>query len=66
MGIISMKYYKIFNENDNHKGFQYVDGLNIDSIPFNDDPNQSCVEGGFYFSDVEHICEFLEYGNYIR
>jgi hypothetical protein len=61
-----MKYYKIFNESDKHNGFQYVDGLNIDSIPFNDDPNDSCVKGGFYFSDAEHICEFLGYGNYIR
>jgi hypothetical protein len=61
-----MKYFKIFNEEDNHNAFQYKDGLNIDSIPFNDDPNKSCVEGGFYFSDAEHICEFISYGNYIR
>jgi hypothetical protein len=61
-----MKYFKIFNEEDNHKGFQYNDGLNIDSIPFNDDPNKSCVEGGFYFSDGDNICEFLNYGNYIK
>jgi hypothetical protein len=54
-----MKYFKIFNESDNHNGFQYVDGLNVDIIPFNDDPNESCVEGGLYFSDVEHICVFF-------
>jgi hypothetical protein len=61
-----MKYYKIFNEEDKHNGFQYVDGLNVDSVPFNDNPNDSCVEGGFYFSDADHICNFVEYGNYIR
>jgi len=61
-----MKYFKIFNEEDNHNGFQYVDGLNVDSVPFNDDPTKSCVEGGFYFSDTEHICDFLFYGKYIR
>jgi ankyrin repeat protein len=61
-----MNYFKIFNESDKHNGFQYVDGLNIDSIPFNDKPYQSYVEGGFYFSDAEYICEFLDYGNYIR
>jgi hypothetical protein len=66
MSNISKKYFKIFNEEDNHHGFQYVDGLNIDSIPFNDNPNKSCVEGGLYFTDAEHICEFLQYGNYIR
>jgi len=61
-----MKYFKIFNEEDKHNGFQYVDGLNIDIIPFNDDPTESCAEGGFYFSNADHICEFLNYGNYIR
>jgi len=59
-------YFKIFKESDNHKGFQYKDSLNIDSIPFNDNPNDSCVEGGFYFTDGDHICEFLNFGNYIR
>jgi hypothetical protein len=61
-----MKYFKIFNETDNHNGFQYVDGLNIDDNPYNDDPNKSCVKGGFYFSDAEHICEFLHFGDYVR
>ena len=61
-----MKYYKIFNEEDNHNGFQYRDGLNIDDKKFNNNHLKSCVEGGFYYSDADNICAFLSYGNYIR
>lgn len=58
------KYFKIFNEEDNHNGFQYQDGLNVDTLPFASEG--SCVQGGFYFSGVGNILKFLDYGNYIR
>ena len=57
-------YFKIFNEDDNHHGFQYQDGLNTDSNEF--EPNGSCIADGLYFTDEKHICEFFRYGPYIR
>jgi len=59
-------YFKITNEKENHNGFQYNDGLNVLKGEFNDDPKASCVAGGFYFTDTEHIFEFLNYGIYLR
>jgi len=59
-------YFKITNSKENHYGFQYHDGLNILKDEFNDDPEASCVPGGFYFTDAEHILEFLDYGIYLR
>ena len=58
-----MKYYKILNEEENHNGFQYKDGLNIDSVPFQ--PKGSCVRGGIYFASKD-ILAFLDYGSWIR
>ena len=59
-------YYKITNEKENHHGFQYVNGLNILKDEFNDDPNQSCCKGGFYFTDIANIFKFISYGIYVR
>ena len=59
-------YFKITNKEENHYGFQYVDGLNILLDDFNDDPNQSCYKGGFYFTDAANIFKFLNYGVYLR
>ncbi len=59
-------YFKITNHNENHQGFQYRDGLNILTQPFNDNPKDSCVAGGFYFTDVDNIFEFLHHGVHLR
>ena len=59
-------YYKITNKKENHRGFQYSDGLNILIDDFNNDPNQSCCKGGLYFTDAANIFEFLNYGIYLR
>jgi len=61
-----MRYYKIFNDTHKHNGMLYKKGLNTDSIPFNSNPNDSCVPGGLYFSDKDNICEFLDSGVFIR
>ena len=58
------KLYKILNDEENHNDFQYQEGLNVDTQPFY--PEGSCETGGLYFSDVENIFEFLNYGPYIR
>ena len=59
-------YFKITNAAENHKGFQYSDGLNVLQEKFNDDPNKSCCSGGLYFTDIENIFKFLNYGIYLR
>jgi hypothetical protein len=59
-------YYKVTSKDENHRDFQYKDGLNIDIIPFNDNPNASCVPGGLYFTDLEHVIKFFGYGCWIR
>ena len=59
-------YFKITNANENHRGFQYVDGLNVLIEEFNDDPNKSCCRGGLYFTNIQNIFKFLDYGIYLR
>ena len=62
----SKVYYKVTNEQECHNGYRYKDGLNILEEKFNDNPNASCVAGGFYFTDYEHLPRFFEYGTWIR
>jgi hypothetical protein len=57
-------YLKITNEAEIHNNLQYHDGLVEDILPFQ--PEGSCVPGGIYFTTTEHICEFLNYGVWIR
>jgi hypothetical protein len=57
----SRKLYKLFNKDENHHGFQYKTGLNIDTIPFN--PKGKCQPGGLYFSDCFNILNHLCYYN---
>ena len=59
-------YVKVTNEKENHNGFQYIDGLNILQEPFNNNPNDSCCAGGLYFTTLEHINKFYEYGINLR
>lgn len=59
-------FYKITNWYENHNGFQYQDGLNVLTEPFNDNPNDSCCKGGLYFTDIYNILDFVRYGCYIR
>ena len=59
-------YYKITNETENHHGLQYHTGRVVDIIPFNDNPEKSCVPGGIYFTDKDHILNFGSYGPWVR
>ena len=56
-------YFKILNISLNHHGFQYKEGLNIDILPFN--PHGDCEPGGLYFTDKEHIFEYIDFGTLI-
>lgn len=59
-------YYKVTKENECHHGYQYKDGLNILADKFNNNPKASCVAGGLYFTDYDHLPEFFGYGVWIR
>ena len=58
-------YYKIINKKWKHRGYQYIPGLNVLKEEFNDNPNDSCCKGGFYFTTIDNIFEFLNYGCYL-
>jgi len=58
-----MKFWKITNDQENHNGMQYHDGLNEDILEFN--PSGDCDPGGIYFASKD-ILEFLDYGPWIR
>lgn len=58
-----MKYYKITNKTECHKGMQYQDGLNTDIMRFN--PTGNCNPGGIYFARKD-ILAFLGYGCWLR
>ncbi len=57
-------YLKITNSEENHNNLQYQDGLIIDPVPFS--YKGSCCPGGIYFTTPEYICNFLDYGIYVR
>ena len=53
------KLVRLTNESENHNGFQYKTGLNIDTLPFN--PLGSCKPGGLYFCDISNFTNFINY-----
>lgn len=59
-------YYKITNKDENHHGFQYTTGLNLLVGEFNDNIDDSCCAGGLYFTSIEHVFKYLDYGVYLR
>jgi len=56
-------FYKILNKYLNHHGFQYQVGLNVDTRPFN--PQGKCQPGGLYFTDLDNVAKFIEYGCHV-
>ena len=61
---IEQTYYKITNKAECHKGYQYVDGLNILDKAF--EPVGTCVAGGLYFTTAKHIFNYLHCGCNLR
>lgn len=49
---------KLTNQTENHNGYKFNTGVNIDHIQFN--PSKICSAGGFYF------CTFLNFHKYLR
>ncbi|AVG46616.1 ankyrin repeat protein [Acanthamoeba polyphaga mimivirus] len=56
-------YCKVLNANFNQKGYQYNEGLNILDKPFEN--TGSCVPGGLYFTNINNIFKFINYGIYL-
>src|SRR5690606_6979538 len=50
--------FKVLNKNKNHHGFQYSEGLNIDTNEFNSD--SSCSLGLYYTTNPGHWRTFFE------
>ena len=55
------KFVKLTNLFENHNGYQFQTGLNIDSIPFN--PYGECQSGGIYFCEFGKLPMWLKYGS---
>lgn len=57
---------RLTNETENHNGFQYNTGLNVDTKQFV--PNEKCGPGGLYFCHLKDIFDWIESGDnvYIR
>lgn len=47
-----LNFVKLTNEKENHYGFQFNDGLNVDHNSF--DPSGSCQKGGIYFTTYDN------------
>ena len=54
------QYFRLTNEEERHRGFQYKDGLNVDTNKFH--PYGQCKQGGLYFFSREEI---WKYDNYV-
>ena len=53
------KLYRLTYKDEKHNGFQYQDGLNVDTQPFN--PSGECEPGGLYFFCEESLHTFSKY-----
>ena len=53
------KFVKLTNESENHNGYQFQTGLNVDTVEFN--PKGSCQPGGIYFCELGKLSKWLEY-----
>jgi hypothetical protein len=52
-------FVKLTNYNENHNGFQFDSGLNVDTVPFN--PEGECLPGGIYFCELKKMIHWLDY-----
>ena len=57
-------YFKITGRKENQRGYQYQDGFNTDIYPFK--PEGCCSGGGLYFTTLEKLHMFQNFGVNIR
>lgn len=63
MDFYKKSFYKITNYTENHNGFQYKNGLNIDTQPFGQD--DFCANG-LYFYDLQYLWRYRNMGVNVR
>lgn len=57
-------FYKITNKDEVHFCFAYKDGINFDTNEFSYEG--SCVPNGLYFTTIEHLYMFMNFGVHVR
>ena len=57
------KFVKLTTETENHNGFQFKTGLNIDTVTF--DPSGECQPGGIYFCEIDKFYQWISYNDKI-
>jgi hypothetical protein len=55
----NVKMYKLVKEDLTHHGVTFVNGLNVDPIPFN--AGGICDAGGIYFTEEQYLTDWLGY-----
>ena len=55
-----VQFVKLTNKWENHNGFQFKNGLNVDCIPFN--IKSECSPGGIYFCRLDNFTKYINYG----
>jgi len=55
---------KLTNKKEIHHGFQFTDGLNIDTFKFNSEVD--CSPGGIYFVEKVYASEWIHYITYFE
>ena len=59
--LLCEQFVKLTNDSENHNGFQFRTGLNVDPVPFN--PRGKCQSGGIYFCEFSKFPRWLNYDN---
>ena len=53
----SKTFVKILHPDEVHHGLRFVDGLNVDPLPFQ--TSDECAPGGIYFCEPEHVFDWI-------
>ena len=56
-----IRLVKLTNPTENHNGFQFKTGLNVDHEKF--EPTGGCKPGGIYFTDIDNLSHWLRYNH---
>ena len=56
-----VQFVKLTNKKENHNGYQFKDGLNVDNVPFCID--SECTPGGIYFCRFNNFVRWLSYND---
>ena len=59
-----VRFVKLTNESCCHNGFKFKEGLNVDTIEFNE--KEKCGPGGLYFCGYEDFIKWTHYGDHER